>query len=127
LPASKSGTRYRLSDVAKNPSMAGVNPQQWLRDPQSIRAALRQQGAKRAGESTLNGVPVEIWTAQKFAGQTGQVKAWLRRADALPLRLEVKSKMLTATATWRSYQRVRAVSGTQFSPPAGFRIRDRQE
>jgi hypothetical protein len=127
LPASKSGTRYRLSDVSKNPGMAGVNPQQWLRDPQSIRAALRGQGAKRAGQADLNGVPVEVWTAQKLMGHSGQVKAWLRRADALPLRLEIKSKALTATATWRNYQRMRTVSSAQFSPPAGFRIRDRQE
>jgi hypothetical protein len=45
----------------------------------------------------------------------------------MPLRLEVKSKALAATATWRNYQRLRAASSAQFSPPTGFRIRDRQE
>ena len=126
LPLSKSGTRYPLSDVSKNPGLAGFNPQPWLRDPAAIREALRKQGAKRAADSILNGVPVELWNAQKFMGLSGQVKAWLRRADALPLRLEIQTKALTATATWRDYQRVRAVPGAQFSPPAGFRMRDGQ-
>ena len=126
LPASKSGTRYRLSDVSKNGALSGFSPQPWLRDPTAIRAALRKQGAVRAADTMLDGVPVELWNAQKFMGMSGQVKAWLRRADALPLRLEIATKTLTATATWRDYQPVRAVSGTPFSPPAGFRIRDGQ-
>ena len=124
LPAAKSGTRYRLSEVSKNPGLAGLNPQPWLREPQAIRAALAKLGARRVGEATMNGVPVEIWTAQKFMGRSGQVKAWLRRADALPLKLEMQSKALTATATWRDYQRLSAPQGASFSPPAGFRIRE---
>lgn len=126
LPMSKSGKRYPLNDVAKNPGLSGFNPQPWLRDPAAIREALRKQGALRVADSTLNGVPVELWKAQKFMGLSGQVKAWLRRADALPLRLEIQTKALTATATWRDYQRVRAVPDAQFSPPSGFRIRDGQ-
>ncbi len=126
LPLSKSGTRYPLSGASKNPGLSGFNPQPWLRDPTAIRESLRKQGAVRGADATLNGVPVEVWNARKFMGLSGQVKAWLRRADALPLRLEIQTKALTATATWRDYQRMRAVTNAQFSPPAGFRMRDGQ-
>lgn len=127
LPRSKTGTRYALSKSSKNPGLSSLDPQPWLRNPAAIRENLKKQGAKLSGKAKMNGQPVEIWTASKFMGQSGQVKAILRLSDALPLRVEIKSKQLTATATWHDYQKIKALPVAQFQPPAGYRIRESEE
>lgn len=127
LPRSKTGMRYRLENASKNPGLSSLDPQPWLRNPASIRANLKKQGAKRAGVSKINGQAVEVWTASQFMGQTGQVKAMLRLSDALPVRIEVKSKQLTATASWSDYQKIKSLPASQFQPPAGYRIREAEE
>ncbi len=127
LPRSKTGTRYQLSKASKNPGLSSLDPQPWLRDPAAIRANLKNQGAKLVGRAKLNGEPVEIWTATKFMGQSGQIKAILRLSDALPVRVEIKSKQLTATASWRDYQKIKTLPSSQFQPPAGYRIREAEE
>jgi hypothetical protein len=127
LPRSKTGTRYKTADAAKNPGLSSLDPQPWLRDPQAIRAALKKQGAKRIGTAKLNGTPVETWSTSQLMGRRGQITAWLRQSDALPVRLEIKSKQLTATANWRDYQKISALPSSQFAPPAGFRIRAAEE
>lgn len=127
LPRSKTGTRYLLAKMSNNPGLGSLDPQPWLRDPASIRSALKKQGAKRTGAAKLDGVPVEMWTASEFMGRTGQVKAWLRQGDALPLRIEIKSKQLTATAHWRDYQKIAALPVSRFTPSADFRIREAEE
>ncbi len=127
LPRSKTGTRYHLSKSSKEPGLSSLDPQPWLRDPASIRENLKKQGAKRTGTAKLQGQAVEIWTSSKFMGQSGQVKAILRLSDALPVRMEIKSKQLTATATWQDYQKIKALPSSQFQPPAGYRIREAEE
>lgn len=127
LPRSKTGTRYPLEKANKNPGLSSLDPQPWLRNPTAIRANLKKQGARRVGTSKMNGQAVEIWSATRFMGQNGQVKAILRLSDALPVRVEIKSKQLTATATWRDYQKVKALPSGHFQPPAGYRIREAEE
>jgi hypothetical protein len=127
LPRSKTGTRYHLSKASKNPGLTSLDPQPWLRNPAAIRENLKKQGAKRVGTAKLEGQPVEIWTASKFMGQSGQVKAILRLSDALPVRVEIKSKQLTATASWHDYKKIKTLPSSQFQPPAGYRIREAEE
>ena len=127
LPRSKTGTRYHLSKSTQNSGLSSLDPQPWLRNPAAIRDNLKKQGAKRAGIAKLNGQPVEIWTASKFMGQSGQVKAILRLSDALPVRIEIKSKQLTATATWHDYQKIKNLPASQFQPPTDYRIRESEE
>lgn len=127
LPRSKTGMRYQLAKATKTPGLSSLDPQPWLRNPAAIRANLKKQGARRVGTSKVNGEAVEIWSATKFMGQNGQVKALLRLSDALPVRVEIKSKQLTATASWRDYRKVKALPSSHFQPPAGYRIREAEE
>jgi hypothetical protein len=127
LPRSKTGTRYPLTKAGKNPGLSSLDPQPWLRSPSTIRATLKNQGAKRIGTSKMNGQAVEVWSASKFMGQTGQVKAILRLSDALPVRVEIKSPQLTATVNWRDYQKIKALPALRFQPPAGYRIREAED
>jgi hypothetical protein len=127
LPRSKTGTRYLLSKMSNNPGLSSLDPQPWLRDPGAIRENLKKQGAKRVGVTKMNGQAVEIWTATKFMGQNGQVKAFLRATDALPVRMEIKSKQLTATANWSNYQKIKALPSVRFQPPSGYRIREAED
>ena len=127
LPRSKTGMRYPLAKATKNPSLSSLDPQPWLRSPLTIRTTLKNQGAKRIGTSKMNGQAVEVWSASKFMGQNGQVKAFLRLSDALPVRVEIKSKQLTATANWRDYQKLKVLPSSHFQPPAGYRIREAED
>ena len=92
LPAAKSGRRYKLSEVAPLHGVSEIVPQNWMRDPESLRGMLKKQGAKPAGSETVDGVVLEVWTGSQFLGQAGALKAWLRRTDALPVRVEVNAK-----------------------------------
>jgi hypothetical protein len=125
LPTSKSGVRYRLNAAPDAGGLpANLSPQALLSNPAAIRAALKNQGARRVGSAKLGGTPVDIFTVANFRGQGMNAKAWLRRSDALPLRMEMTSTRFNVTASWSNYQRGQALPASLFSVPAGFRMRD---
>lgn len=125
LPSSKTGIRYRLGATPRSGGLpANLSPQALLSNPTAIRAALQKQGAKRAGTAQLNGQATDIYTVKNFRGQGQNVKAWLRRSDALPLRMEMTSSRLNAVASWSNYQRGHNLAASLFSVPSGYRVRD---
>ena len=123
LPGSKSGVRYRSTSLPSwSKQIFGSNG--LLPDPMALRNALLSAGAKRAGSGKVGAVAADIYTATNLRGQKGQIKAWLRHSDALPLRLEVKSNKLSATASWSNYQRGGALPVALFTVPKDFHLRD---
>lgn len=125
LPASKTGVRYsadRVKSIAGLPSDERL--QVWLRNPTAIRATLQQHGAKRVGSERLQGVLVDIFVADNIKGKQQKVKAWLRKSDALPLRLEMTSQRLRVTASWRNYKPGVALSPALFQVPKEYHVRD---
>jgi hypothetical protein len=127
LPEAKAGVRWRAARPARHllPDMENFDLQTLLRDPAAIRATLRRQGARRVTVTVLNGTPVEVFEARNFRGKGQNVKAWLRRGDALPLRLESNSRTLSTIVSWRNYQRPH-LADSLFQAPAGYNIRNVQ-
>ena len=125
LPDSRAGVKWKLSQ-ASSTKFGGFDPQQLLRNPSQIRAALLSGGAKRTGVGVLGGVPVEVFEASKPGQKFSRVRAWIRRSDSLPLRLEATNGGLKVVASWSRYTRLSNVSAAQFAPPKGFAIREMQ-
>lgn len=125
LPDSRAGVKWNLSKVRGN-SFGGFDPQQLLRNPSQIRASLIANGAKRTGVSVLDGVPVEVFEVSRSGQRFSKVRAWIRRTDSLPARLEATSGGIKVIASWSRYTKLSTVSATQFAPPKGFAIRESQ-
>jgi hypothetical protein len=124
LPNAKAGVRWKVNSRS-NRTIGEFAPQDLLGNPSLIRAGLLRGGARKLGGGKLSGVPVEIYEVKNFRGEKGQTaRAWLRTVDALPLRFEVKGGNLQVTASWRDYQRPKAVPASAFAPPAGFKVRE---
>lgn len=123
LPNAKIGQKYRASSL---PSLAAIVPGSdgFSPNPAAIRAALIRGGARKTGTSSIGGVPVDVYSSNRFRGRADTVKAFLRRSDALPTRVEVSSKNFSAIASWSNYQKPRALSPALFAVPAGFKIRE---
>jgi hypothetical protein len=123
LPSSKIGQRYRADQVPQManlvPGTNGVSP-----DPSQIRAALLKGGARKAGTSTIDGTPVDVYRASRFRNRPDRLTAYLRRSDGLPLRVLVDSKNFSVVASWRSYRIGAAMPASLFSVPQGYRVRD---
>ena len=119
LPASKAGIRW------KNDRLNGsFDLQSLMRNPKEIRAQLKKRGAKSVGTQTLGGSLADILLAKNFGGSGTQVKAWLRRGDALPLRLEARSKNLSGVVTWSDYRRDSPLADSLFQVPRGYNVRE---
>jgi len=125
LPDSKAGVKWNLSKV-RSGNFGGFDPQQLLRDPSQIRASLLRGGAKLTGRSQIGGVPVDVYEQVQPNQRISHVKAWLRRADSLPLRFEAQSGGLNVVATWSRYTRLANAPASQFAVPKGFSIREAQ-
>jgi len=125
LPSDKAGVRWKLARN-QNSSMGGFDVQGLLRNPSQIRASLLQSGAKLTGHSRIGGAAVDVFEMSKPGGRISHVKAFIRRADSLPLRFEAQSGGLNVVATWSRYARLANVSPSQFAPPKGFAIRQSQ-
>ena len=125
LPVAKIGQRFRASSL---PGLGGVLPgsEALSPDPSTIRAALISGGARKTGTTVLGGVPVDIFSSSRFRGRADKVKAFLRRSDALPARVEIDSKNFSAVASWRDYRKPQSLSQALFAIPTGFRIREGQ-
>jgi hypothetical protein len=123
-PAAKTGIRYK-ADALPELSAKYFGSSDFLPNPQSIRASLQKAGAKKTGSAQLAGQAVDVYTVKNFRGKNNNATAWLRKGDALPLRFEIKSPKLNGVASWRNYQRGRAVAPTMFAVPENYRIIDR--
>ena len=123
LPQAKAGVRYRVGEGASN-QLTAANIAAFLRDPKELRAILKRGGAKQSGAQVVAGQRLEVWTATQFAGRPAQVKAWLRPSDALPARLQVSSKTVSLSASWRDYKKGAPLPDTLFSVPSGFKVRE---
>lgn len=125
LPKSKAGVRWKLDGSrAKNFDALGLDPQELIRNPGKIRALLLQNGAKRVGSSSLNGSAVDVYTLSKPGEQLSSARAYLRKSDALPLKLEASGKGLKVLALWSNYARPKDLPAALFSAPQDYKIRD---
>lgn len=122
LPQSKAGVRWKI-EPRRASNFAELDPQQLLRDPAKLKAALLRGGAKSVGKGTLGGAPVEIFQAKNFGERGQNAKVWLRRSDSLPVRLEASGGQFKIIASWRNYARPR-LSAALFTSPAGYRVRN---
>ena len=125
LPSDKAGVRWKLSQT-QGGGIGGFDVQQLLRNPSQIRASLLQNGAKLTGKSQIGGVPVDVFEMSRPGGRVSHIRAFLRRADSLPMRFEAQSGGLNVVATWSRYARLSNVSPSQFAPPKGYAIRQSQ-
>lgn len=123
LPDSKAGVRWK-ADAKNAARLGGMNPQELLRNPGKIRTLLLNNGAKRTGAGVLNGVAVEIYQIQKPKGALSSARAWLRKSDSLPLKLEAAGNGLAVSAIWSNYARPKTLSDTLFRVPGNYRIRE---
>lgn len=123
LPDAKAGVRWKTAKTQSGANFGGFNPEQLLREPAKIRAELLQSGAKRTGIATLDGTPVEIYESARPGDRFSRVKAWIRRSDALPARLEASGSGVKVTASWKNYARPK-LAGSFFAPPKGYSIRE---
>ena len=125
LPVSKAGVRWKMEGSrAKSFNALGLDPQELIRNPGKIRALLLQNGAKRVGSSTLNGAAVDIYTLNKPKEQLSAARAYLRKSDSLPLRLEASGQGLKVVATWSNYARPKDLSADLFRAPKDYKIRE---
>ncbi len=123
LTASKVGRKFRASSL---PGMSSIMPgnEGLSPDPNTIRAALINGGARKTGSATIGGEVLDVFSSSHFRNRPDRVKAFLRRSDALPVRVEIDSKNFSAIASWRNYQKPSSLSPTLFAVPPGFRIRE---
>jgi len=125
LPTSKAGIRWQL-DAKKGATFRDFNPQQLLSNPAGIRASLVNNGAKKTGNTKLNGQDVEIYEVNKPGGRFDFAKAWIGRDNALPYKLEAKGQGMGVVASWKNYARPKIISPALFTAPANFHIRNVQ-
>jgi len=125
LPGSKAGVRWKMNGSrAKSFDGLGLDPQDLIRNPGKIRALLLQNGAKRVGSSTLGGAAVDVYTLNKPGEQLSNAKAYLRKSDSLPVKLEAEGKGLKVLALWSNYARPTDLAASLFRAPQGYKIRD---
>ncbi|RYX80429.1 hypothetical protein EON83_28580 [bacterium] len=125
LPASKAGIKWKASGKQAS-SFGGFDPQELLKNPSQMQLALKQGGARRDGSAVINGIPVDIYNVTRPGQRFSKIRAWIRRTDSLPVRLEAISGGLKVTATWSQYTKLSNVSASKFAPPKGFAIRESQ-
>jgi hypothetical protein len=124
LPGSRSGVRYKASTPVPELSALSANWPHLMNNPAQIRAALRAHGAHKVGNAQLGGVATEVYAASKWDGKNQPMKIWLRRTDALPLRLESHSGDWKINVSWRNYVRHPKLAASLFTVPENYRIRD---
>lgn len=125
LPSDKAGVRWKVPPTS-GVGMSGFGVQQLLRNPSQIRASLLQSGAKLTGKTQIGGAAVDVFEMSRPGARISHLKAFLRRADSLPMRFEAQSGGLSVVATWSNYARLSNVAPSQFAPPKGYSIRQSQ-
>ena len=92
-------------------------------DPKAVRAALLKGGAVKTMSAIYQGVPVDVYEAKRFRNRPDNLKAFLRRSDALPMRVQLDSKNFGAVVSWSNYQRPATLASSLFQVPTGYRVR----
>lgn len=127
LPQERAGVRWKMPASTRGTMYGGIDWQKALRSPKNIAAELKKRGIKKAGSAKLYGQIADLYTGVvpgNFEGAAGSTfKAWLRRADSLPLRVETRSRTLYGVVTWKNYRRAAAGAHT-FSVPRDYSLRD---
>ncbi len=127
LPQERAGVRWKMPASTRGTMYGGIDWQKALRNPRNIAAELKKRGIRKAGSAKLAGQIADIYTGVvpgNFEGAAGSTfKAWLRRADSLPLRVETKSRTLYGVVTWKNYRRA-AANANAFNVPRGYSVRD---
>lgn len=131
LPSQNAGVRWKIdartwtSQTAASgaTSSTRLTVQTLMSDPSMIRASLIKSGARKTGSARLNGILVDIFSAAKFGGKAQKLTAWLRRSDALPLRVQTLSPTLSSTLSWTNYRRVN-LNDSFFRSPVGYALRE---
>ena len=121
IPSAKAGVRWKSAKLG-----TGRFDIASLFDPTAIRSELKSRGAKSSGTQTLNGTVTDIYEAANVGGRGTDITAWLRRGDALPLKVETRSKSLTSVVTWSNYRHNTAVAESLFEVPVGYNVRESQ-
>jgi hypothetical protein len=126
LPSQKAGIRWKIDSrswTSGATSSTRLTVQSLMSDPSAVRASLVKSGARKTGSGRLNGTLVDIYSATKFGGKSQKLTAWLRRSDALPLRVQTLSPTLSSTLSWTNYRRAN-LSESFFRAPAGYSLRE---
>ena len=126
LPSQKAGVKWKIDTRAwtsQTTSSTRLTVQTLMSDPSAIRASLIKNGARKTGSARLNGTLVDIYSATKFGGKAQKLTAWLRRSDALPLRVQTLSPTLSSTLSWTNYRRTN-LSDSFFRAPRGYSVRN---
>jgi len=126
LPSSKNGVRYKSNTPSPELQALAANWPALMNQPSKIRATLKQKGAKKTGTAKLNGVATDVYSATRWDGKARKVKLWLRRADSLPLRMEMNSDGVKATLNWSNYKKGKTLSPSLFAVPKGYKVREGQ-
>ena len=122
LPTSKVGQRYKANALPQLADlMPGANP--LTPDPKAVRAALLKGGAVKTMSAKYQGVPVDVYESKRFRNRPDTLKAFLRRSDSLPMRVQLDSKNFGAVVSWSNYQRPAKLADNLFQVPAGYSVR----
>jgi len=126
LPSSKAGVRYKSNTPSPELQVLASNWPALMNQPSKIRAALKQKGAKKTGTAKLNGMATDVYSATRWDGKARKMKLWLRKADSLPLRMEMNSDGVKATLNWSNYKKGKTLSPSLFAVPKGYKVREGQ-
>lgn len=121
IPSAKAGVRWKSDKLSSGSFNVAM-----LFDPAAIRQQMSARGAKSLGSQLLDGMRTDVFQAKNVGGRGTDVKAWLRRGDALPLRVETRSKSFNSDVSWSNYRRNVTLSDALFKVPAGYSVRESQ-
>lgn len=123
LPETKTGVRYKSNSLFPEIERFAFSWRDLLASPQQIRHIAEEKGARKIGTAKLHGTQTDIYTANRWNGRPAKIKFWLRRSDALPLRMESVEDGIKAVVLWKDYRRG-AVAPSLMTVPKNYRIRD---
>lgn len=127
LPQSKTGVRYKSTSPMPEMQLPLSQWPQVMNDPGKIRGLFTARGARKTGSQTVDGVAADLYTAKTWktaAGNVSDFKIWLRRSDALPVKMESRSGGLKFAVKWRNYHRGVPLAASLFAVPKGYKIRE---
>lgn len=123
LPETKTGVRYKSDSLFPEIERFAFSWRDLLASPQQIRHLVEYKGAKKIGPATLGGTQTDLYTANRWNGRPAKIKFWLRRSDALPVRMESVEDGIKAVVLWKDYRRG-TVAPSLMAVPKNYRIRD---
>jgi hypothetical protein len=123
LPGTKTGVRYKADSLFPEIERSAFSWRDLLASPQQIRHLVESKGGKKIGPAILGGTQTDLYTANRWNGRPAKIKFWLRRSDALPVRMESIEDGIKAVVLWKDYRRG-TVTASLMAVPKNYRIRD---